>query len=100
MPSAAEPHVPVDGGSLHPKVGRGEASTATPKPAVDIIDIRHAEAEINLKHEILSMFRPEHGPRKLPTLLLYDERGLQLFEEVGLPTPSTPSTLYSSTLEH
>jgi uncharacterized SAM-dependent methyltransferase len=28
--------------------------------------------------------KPEVGQKKLPTLLLYDERGLQLFEEVSL----------------
>jgi len=49
---------------------------------IDIIDIRHGAVEVNLKDEILSNLRPKSGPKKLPTLLLYDERGLQLFEEV------------------
>jgi L-histidine Nalpha-methyltransferase / hercynylcysteine S-oxide synthase len=49
---------------------------------IDIIDIRHDAVEINLKEEILSLLRPESGPKKMPTLLLYNERGLQLFEEV------------------
>lgn len=49
---------------------------------VDIIDIRRAAVEINLKEEIHKLFRPEEGPRKLPTLLVYDEKGLQLFEQV------------------
>lgn len=49
---------------------------------VDIIDIRQAAVEINLKGEIHKLFRPEEGPRKLPTLLVYDEKGLQLFEQV------------------
>jgi hypothetical protein len=35
-----------------------------------------------LKEQIASMFNPEDGPRKLPTLLLYNERGLQIFEDV------------------
>ncbi|KAK3955448.1 C-type lectin protein [Pseudoneurospora amorphoporcata] len=48
----------------------------------DIIDIRHVAVEINLKTEITSMFRPKNGPRQLPTLLLYNERGLQLFERI------------------
>src|SRR4051794_21906124 len=54
------------------------------RPAIDIIDIRHDAVEVNLKEEILSSLRPESGPKKLPTLLLYNERGLQLFEEVRL----------------
>lgn len=61
-------------------------SKSTSAPALDIIDIRLAAVEINLKDEIRTLFTPENGPRKLPTLLLYNERGLQLFEEVGPPT--------------
>jgi L-histidine Nalpha-methyltransferase / hercynylcysteine S-oxide synthase len=57
--------------------------------AIDIVDIRRATVEINLKDEILSMLNPTNGPRKLPTLLLYDERGLQLFEDVSFSS-STP----------
>lgn len=52
---------------------------------VDIIDIRHDAVEISLKDEILSSLNPQEGPKRLPTLLLYDERGLQLFEEVSVP---------------
>ena len=48
-----------------------------------IIDIRQAAVELSLKTEVVSMFRGQDGPRKLPTLLLYDERGLQLFEKVN-----------------
>jgi len=51
-------------------------------PSIDIIDIRRDAVEINLKGEILSLLKPESGPKKLPTLLLYNERGLQLFEEI------------------
>jgi hypothetical protein len=50
---------------------------------IDIIDIRHDAVEINLKDEILTSLKPESGLKILPTLLLYDEQGLQLFEEVG-----------------
>ncbi|KAL6901421.1 C-type lectin protein [Trichoderma evansii] len=50
--------------------------------ALDIIDIQNARVEINLQDEILSQMNPEQGPRTLPTLLLYDERGLQLFEDI------------------
>jgi L-histidine Nalpha-methyltransferase / hercynylcysteine S-oxide synthase len=55
---------------------------------LDIIDIRQTTVEFNLKQEIHSQFRPSEGPRQLPTLLLYDEKGLQLFEQVPpLPPP-------------
>jgi hypothetical protein len=49
---------------------------------IDIIDIRGDAVEIKLKDEILSSLRPRIGPKTLPTLLLYDEQGLQLYEEV------------------
>lgn len=52
-------------------------------PNVDIIDIRHDAMELSLKDEILNSLTPHEGPKRLPTLLLYDERGLQLFEEVS-----------------
>lgn len=55
--------------------------------ALDIIDVQNARVEINLKDEILSQMSPEQGPRTLPTLLLYDEKGLQLFEDVRVHFP-------------
>ncbi|RDL30731.1 uncharacterized protein BP5553_10076 [Venustampulla echinocandica] len=55
---------------------------ADPVSGIDIIDIRHDAAVVNLKDEILGSLRPENGPKTLPTLLLYDERGLQLFEKI------------------
>ncbi|QSZ34181.1 hypothetical protein DSL72_005770 [Monilinia vaccinii-corymbosi] len=48
----------------------------------DIIDIRHDGAEIELRDEILASLRPQSGLKSLPTLLLYDERGLQIYEEI------------------
>lgn len=48
----------------------------------DIIDIRGDTEEFDLKNEVVKLLSPENGVRKLPTLLLYDERGLQLFEDV------------------
>jgi uncharacterized SAM-dependent methyltransferase len=56
---------------------------------IDIIDIRRDAVEINLKEDVLTSLRPESGPKQLPTLLLYNERGLQLFEEVSLRQPSS-----------
>ncbi|EKD20037.1 uncharacterized protein L3040_002286 [Drepanopeziza brunnea f. sp. 'multigermtubi'] len=51
-------------------------------PKIDIIDIRHNAVEMSLKDEIVKSLKPQEGPKRLPTLLLYDERGLQLFEEI------------------
>ncbi|KAL6813032.1 C-type lectin protein [Trichoderma sp. SZMC 28013] len=58
-----------------------KTTKATTRP-LDIIDIQNARIDINLKDEILTQMNPEQGPRTLPTLLLYDERGLQLFEDI------------------
>lgn len=58
---------------------------------IDIIDIRHDAVEVNLKDEILRSLRPESGIKTLPTLLLYNERGLQLFEEVSYDDPGSSS---------
>jgi hypothetical protein len=81
-----------------PSVSNGAAEIIGPRPNVlssktswklehdsdiDIIDIRHDVVEINLKDEITSSLRPQSGAKSMPTLLLYDERGLQLFEEVS-----------------
>ncbi|KAF5672202.1 tRNA-specific adenosine deaminase [Fusarium heterosporum] len=55
-----------------------KSSSALPS----IIDIRGEHVEINLKDQIASMFNPDDGPRKLPTLLLYNEKGLQIFENI------------------
>lgn len=64
------------------KLEKGTSKSAGQQPNVDIIDIRQASVEINIKEEIHKLIRPQEGPRRLPTLLLYDEKGLQLFEEV------------------
>ncbi|KAL2066365.1 hypothetical protein VTL71DRAFT_2436 [Oculimacula yallundae] len=59
-----------------------EASHSRMAPKIDIIDIRHDAVELSLKDEILNSLKPQEGLKRLPTLLLYDERGLQLFEEI------------------
>lgn len=55
---------------------------AAHKPAMDIVDIRSAAVESNINDEIHALLKPQAGPRKLPTLLLYNARGLQIFEQV------------------
>jgi L-histidine Nalpha-methyltransferase / hercynylcysteine S-oxide synthase len=70
--------------SIHYRSKLGGLKNAASISKIDIIDIRHDNVEFNLKADILSSLRPEVGPKTLPTLLLYDERGLQLFEEVSL----------------
>lgn len=68
-------------------LGAMESSPAVKKSVnnigVDIIDIRREAAELNMKDEIMELLKPIQGPKELPTLLLYDERGLQIFEDVG-----------------
>jgi uncharacterized SAM-dependent methyltransferase len=50
---------------------------------VEIIDIRGASEEVTMKKTVLEMLSPQDGqPRKMPTMLLYDDRGLQLFEAI------------------
>ncbi|KAI1344598.1 C-type lectin protein [Xylariaceae sp. FL0016] len=82
MPSAVETPAEPELASPLPKSGKGVSHAGTPASQLDIIDIRRAKVEINLKDEIFKLFRPQEGPRRLPTLLLYDEKGLQLFEKI------------------
>ena len=63
----------------------------------NIIDIRRSPVEIDLKEDIVTLFHPKEGPRRLPTLLLYDERGLQLFEDAS---PSRLRSFPPLTLGH
>ncbi|KAI1116913.1 DUF323 domain protein [Nemania sp. NC0429] len=62
-------------GAYRPEQGVAE----TP---VDLIDIRRDTVKANLREEIYRLFHPQEGPRELPTLLLYDAEGLQLFEKI------------------
>jgi L-histidine Nalpha-methyltransferase / hercynylcysteine S-oxide synthase len=48
-----------------------------------IIDIRHDTANFDILNGIKQGLRPtEGGEKTLPTLLLYDEAGLRLFEKI------------------
>lgn len=75
--SRASPSLPLGRG------GGGNDVHKAAEASVDIIDIRRKAVEVNLKEDILSQFRPKTGPRTLPTLLLYNGRGLQLFEDAS-----------------
>jgi hypothetical protein len=84
IPSASNGTVEVVGARTTQSVKTNKAGiNSAPNSNVDIIDIRHNAVEVNLKEQILDSLKPKQGPKKLPTLLLYDVRGLQLFEEVG-----------------
>ncbi|RMZ80244.1 hypothetical protein DV738_g2755, partial [Chaetothyriales sp. CBS 135597] len=49
-------------------------------PAVPIVDIRNTVSGFSLVNEIQKSLN--ESPRSLPTLLLYDEKGLKLFEDI------------------
>ena len=49
---------------------------------VALIDIRREELGFSLLDEIHKRLRPESLEKTLPTLLLYDEKGLKLFEDI------------------
>lgn len=58
----------------------------TPQPTgddVSIVDVRREDLEYSLVDDIRSGLRQGgHSDRTLPTLLLYDENGLRLFEDI------------------
>ncbi|WYZ45172.1 hypothetical protein EsH8_VIII_000488 [Colletotrichum jinshuiense] len=64
------------------KTAKQQALQPAARHGLDIIDIQRVAVETNLKDDIISMWNPTNGPRRLPTLLLYNERGLQLFEDI------------------
>lgn len=51
--------------------------------STQIIDIRPGPTEFDILQDIRNGLRPKHGGEKtLPTMLLYDEAGLRLFEKI------------------
>lgn len=62
----------------------GSVSDSEQVTRPDIIDIRSDAAGIELKQLIRDGLKPEDGSseKTLPTLLLYDNKGLKLFEEI------------------
>lgn len=63
-----------------------DGATVKAKAAEQIIDIRSDAASFELKQEITAGLKPEkekeNGEKRLPTLLLYDDAGLKLFERI------------------
>ena len=50
---------------------------------VSIIDIRRSEVHFSILDEMHSKLHPAPGQEKsMPTMLLYDEQGLKLFEDI------------------
>lgn len=50
---------------------------------VDIVDIRQSDLEFSLVDDIHASLNPGDGKaRSLPTILLYDTKGLNLFEQI------------------
>lgn len=74
-------------------------SQKIPHGKLSITDIQTQRASLNIKDDILAMMDPSKGQRSLPTLLLYSEKGLQLFEEVcdRSPAPGLTCIISSNT---
>jgi len=59
------------------------AGNASNGSNVSIVDIRRGEIAFSILDEMKRMLRPSAGKeKKMPTMLLYDEAGLKLFEEI------------------
>lgn len=59
---------------MEPQTGHGNES---------ILDIREEEISFSLLDDIHQLLRPgEGGEKRMPTMLLYDAKGLQLFEDI------------------
>ena len=86
---------PQASGKLTNKITSEKCCNPTTTSDIDIIDIRCDAIEKDLKLEITSMLKPANGSKKLPTLLLYDERGLQIFERVSISIPVMPLNTHS-----
>ncbi|OJJ05470.1 hypothetical protein ASPVEDRAFT_44980 [Aspergillus versicolor CBS 583.65] len=67
-----------------PSAGMVISSKLDSQPAKpSIIDIRQGKAELCMHDEIIQGLQTDEGTeRTLPTMLLYDEKGLQLFEAI------------------
>lgn len=69
--------------TVAPVMSAGQLPQQQSGNEVPIIDIRRETTGESLKDEILSSIRAGNGAeRTLPTMLLYDEAGLRLFEKI------------------
>ena len=54
--------------------------------SVDIVDVRvndkAANGQLDMRQEIIDGLSKPQGEKSLPTLLLYDERGLRIYDEI------------------
>ncbi|KAI9883040.1 MAG: hypothetical protein M1823_005190 [Watsoniomyces obsoletus] len=73
-------------GEHHGTYLNGHASKALPSATIDhldVIDIRRGKIEQSLSEQIFEKLQPAPGMEKqMPTMLLYNETGLKLFEKI------------------
>jgi len=79
---SADNHTDTNGTATRSKKTASTSHTSADVRA-KIVDIRRDKKDHSLASEIYNGLRPENGGEKrLPTLLLYDEKGLKLFEKI------------------
>jgi uncharacterized SAM-dependent methyltransferase len=77
-----------------------QLSQKATKPTPSIIDIRRDVSEVSLKKAIIDGLNTKNGEEKhLSTLLLYDEAGLKLFEEITYLEEYYPTSAEIEVLE-
>ncbi|KAI1000233.1 Ergothioneine biosynthesis protein 1 [Podosphaera aphanis] len=68
---------------INPKLSKVNGNKTTSEYSnLSIFDIHGDAVKVDLKDEILKSLQPSNGVKTLPTMLLYNERGLQLFEKI------------------
>lgn len=83
IPSASHGAVETGGIQTNLSAKSKTVQSSQPSSCIDIIDIRSNSVGVNLKDDILTLLNPTIGHKEMPTMLLYDECGLQLFEQVS-----------------
>jgi uncharacterized SAM-dependent methyltransferase len=75
--------------------------SATYEANASILDIRREEIGSSILSEMEDMLRPAAGKeKKMPTMLLYDEQGLKLFEEITYLDEYYPTNAEIEILSH
>jgi uncharacterized SAM-dependent methyltransferase len=54
---------------------------------VRVGDAHHEPSAMNLREQVLEGLSKPAGQRSLPTMLLYDERGLRLYDDITTQAP-------------